>query len=115
MCFFGQAYQRFDVDEGRLYTANLSYLKAVYQFTPRAFLRAIVQNVDYDYNVDAYDDPDRNPEYRGLGSQVLFSYKLNPQTVFFLGYSDSFYGDQDIELTQSQRTVFAKIGYAWLL
>ncbi|MFH1502522.1 MAG: DUF5916 domain-containing protein [Candidatus Eisenbacteria bacterium] len=108
-------YQRFDVDAGRLYTANVSYLKAVYQFNPRTFLRAIVQNVHYGFNVDAYDDPDRDAEYKGLGSQVLFSYKLNPQTVFFLGYSDSYRGDHEIELTQSQRTVFAKIGYAWVL
>jgi len=108
-------YQRFDVDQGRLYTANVSYLKTVYQFTPRAFVRAIVQNVAYDFNPDAYNAPDMDTEYRGLGSQVLFSYKINPQTVFFLGYSDSFSGDQETDLTQSQRTVFAKIGYAWVL
>jgi len=108
-------YQRFDVDDGRLYTANVSYLKTVYQFTPRAFLRAILQNVHYDMNPHAYGDPDMDSEYRGLGSQVLFSYKINPQTVFFLGYSDSYAGDQDVDLTQSQRTVFAKIGYALVL
>ena len=50
-----------------------------------------------------------------LSSQVLLSYKLNPQTVLFLGYSDSHRGDQDTDLTQSVRTVFAKIGYAWVL
>ena len=50
-----------------------------------------------------------------MSSQVLFSYKINPQTVFFLGYSDSHWGNQDIDLTQSGRTVFAKIGYAWVL
>lgn len=108
-------YQRFDVDAGRLYTANVSYLKAVYQLNSRAFVRAILQHVHYDFNTDAYDDPDRDSEYQGLGSQVLFSYKLNPQTVFFLGYSDSYNGDQETDLTQSQRTVFAKIGYAWVL
>jgi hypothetical protein len=108
-------YQRFDVDAGRLYTANVSYLKTVYQFNPRVFLRVILQNVDYDFSPVAYGDPEMDSRYRGLGSQVLFSYKLNPQTVFFLGYSDSHAGDQDTPLTQTQRTVFAKIGYALVL
>jgi hypothetical protein len=50
-----------------------------------------------------------------LSSQVLLSYKLNPQTVFFLGYSDDHEEDQDTDLTQSGRTLFAKIEYAWVL
>jgi hypothetical protein len=41
--------------------------------------------------------------------------KLNPQTVFFLGYSDSYMGEEQVELTQQNRTLFLKIGYAWLL
>lgn len=45
----------------------------------------------------------------------MLLYKLNPQTVFFLGYSDNHEGDQDTDLTQSGRTLFAKIGYAWVL
>ncbi len=108
-------YQRFDVDAGRLYTANVSYLKGVYQFTPRMFVRAILQNVHYDFNPDAYGDSEMDSQRMGLGSQLLFSYKINPQTVFFLGYSDSHSGDQDTDLTQTQRTVFAKIGYALVL
>ncbi len=107
-------YERLDVDEGRLYTANLSYLKAVYQFNSRAFLRAIVQYADIDHNTDLYVD-DVDPEYEGLWSQILLSYKINPQTVLFLGYSDGHYGDQDVDLTQTDRTFFAKIGYAWVL
>ncbi len=55
------------------------------------------------------------PEEQSLTSQVLFSYKLNPQTVLFLGYSDSHYGDQTVDLTQTERTFFAKVGYAWTL
>ncbi len=108
-------YQRFDVDAGRLYTANVSYLKSVYQFNSRAFVRAILQNVRYDFNPDAYGDPAMEPLYEGLGSQLLFSYKINPQTVFFLGYSDSRAGDRNIDLTRTHWTVFAKIGYALVL
>jgi hypothetical protein len=109
-------YERFDVDDGKLYTANISYLKAVYQFSARMFLRAIVQYVDYDRNTVLYDEPDDYDEhYENLASQLLLSYKINPRTVFFLGYSDSCYGDQAVDLTQTERTLFAKIGYAWTL
>jgi hypothetical protein len=49
-----------------------------------------------------------------LFSQLLFSYKLNPQTVLFLGYSDDSLGDERIDLTRADRTLFMKIGYAWV-
>ena len=57
-----------------------------------------------------------DPESRTLFNQLLFSYKLNPQTVFFLGYSDGYFGgDPSLDwLTQSDRTVFAKVGYAFV-
>jgi hypothetical protein len=108
------AYERMNVDAGRLYTANLSYLKAVYQFNRRAFVRAILQYSDETYNSALYTDG-HDPEERGLSSQVLFSYKINPQTVLFLGYSDDIYGDQDVDLVRTGRTFFAKIGYAWVI
>jgi len=54
-------------------------------------------------------------ETQQLFSQLLLAYKINPQTVFFLGYSDTRLGDQRIDLKQANRTLFVKIGYAWLL
>jgi hypothetical protein len=107
-------FQRMNVDEGRLYTANITRGRAVYQFNKRAFLRTILQYVYYDRNVALYID-EEDPETRYLMSQVLFSYKVNPQTMLFVGYSDFHLGDQDHDLTQTDRTIFAKIGYAWTL
>ena len=104
-----------DVDRGRLYTANVSRFKFTYQFTKRMFLRAVLQNVVYERNVSLYNDDDVDPETQGLFSQFLFSYKINPQTVFFLGYSDNYYGDQDVNFTQTDRTLFTKIGYAFTM
>jgi hypothetical protein len=46
-------------------------------------------------------------------TQILFSYKLNPQTVLFLGYSDNYFGETGIDITQTDRTFFVKLGYAW--
>ena len=122
ICKFGKhlytmvrhAHDHMDVDGERLYTANVSYLKAIYQFNRRAFLRAIVQYADYEYETEMYGF-ELEPEERHLSSQVLFSYKINPQTVLFLGYSDSAFGDRDVDTTRYEYTLFAKIGYAFVL
>ena len=50
-----------------------------------------------------------------LFTQFLFSYKINPQTVFYVGYSDSSFGDDRVDLRRADRTLFLKVGYAWLL
>ncbi len=107
-------YERLDVDAGRLYTANVSYMRLIYQFTRRAFLRTMLQYVDYNYNTVNYQFP-VEPREKHLFSQVLFSYKINPRTVLFLGYSDDYYGFQDVPLIQTNRTFFLKIGYALVL
>ena len=49
-----------------------------------------------------------------LGTQLLYSYKLNPQTVFFAGYSDNRLEDGTTGLLEpTGRTVFLKLSYAW--
>ncbi|HPW54372.1 MAG: carbohydrate binding family 9 domain-containing protein [Thermoanaerobaculaceae bacterium] len=107
--------ENLEVHEGRLYRANLTQAKAVYQFNTRAFLRLILQHLDLRYNRKLQINQSPSPKDRTLFSQLMFSYKLNPQTVFFLGYSDN-RGDTDrIALMLRSRTVFAKLGYAWLL
>ena len=109
-----QTRETLDVDPGRLYTANISYGKLVYQFSKRTFVRAIVQYVDYKRNVGLYiDDKDVDSRTKEVFSQFLFSYKLNPQTVLFLGYADNYYGDHIDPVTQTDRTFFVKLGYAW--
>lgn len=122
MISLNHIFERLDVDAGRLYTANLSNFRMVYQFSRRFFLRTILQYANYDRNPDLYITQ-VDPKYRHLFSQVLLSYKINPQTVLFLGYSDDHYGYQQlyqnqylhIPLTQSNRTFFLKIGYALVM
>jgi hypothetical protein len=108
------AYEQMHVNEIPLYTANISQLTTICQFTTRMFFRSILQYVVYDYNPDNYTF-DIDPEFSRLFVQLLFSYKINPRTVLFLGYSDNYQGDQDIRLKQSNRTLFLKIGYAWVI
>lgn len=108
-------FEDLNVQGGRLYRANLTQLKAVYQFNTRAFVRLILQHLDLRSNLSLYLDPPESTKNRDLFSQLILSYKLNPQTVFFLGYSDSRGETDQIALMLRSRTVFAKLGYAWQL
>jgi hypothetical protein len=106
-------YEHLNVAQGRLYTANVSQVALVYQFNVRTMLRSILQYADYDFEPDRYAF-NVDPEYKRLFAQILFSYKVNPRTVLYLGYSGDHLGDQDVDLTQANRTFFAKLGYAWV-
>jgi hypothetical protein len=101
------------VDQGRLYRANLTQFRVLYHLNVRTFVRAILQYTDitrdpslYTFAVDGHS--------RKLFSQYLFSYKLNPQTVLFAGYSDNALASQSADLQRQDRTFFIKLGYAWV-
>ena len=104
--------ERLDVPGGRLYEARLSQAGIVYQLNVRTFVRAILQHFDIRRQVERYLQP-VEPSTETLFTQLLLSYKLNPQTVVFLGYSDNHLGLTGIDLTRTDRTLFAKVGYAW--
>ncbi len=106
--------RRLDVAGGTLFTANLSQLRAVYQHDLRTLVRAVLQYTDVERDPTLFSSP-VEPRDRRLLSQLLFSYKLNPQTVLFLGYSDTSAGDQETAISRTDRTYFLKIGYAWVL
>jgi len=108
------AFERLSVPEGRVFTAQLTQGRLVYNFGPRAFARAIVQHTQIDRNIELYAVP-AEPRSRQLFSQLLFSYKVNPQTVLLLGYTDAGQELEEVELTRTDRTFFLKIGYAWVL
>ena len=112
---FDHDYEQMQVSDGWLYNANISRLRTVYNFSRRTFFRAIIQFVHYDYHEELYDDAEQESVYENLFTQLLFSYKINPQTVFYLGYSDCYNQDKDLTLVQSNKTVFAKLGYAFVL
>ena len=105
-------FEKMEVTEGWLYNAHIVRMKAVYNISRRAFIRGIFQYVYYDYYADIFEDDDQEEEEKGLYTQLLFSYKLNPQTVFYLGYTDNYAGNAHGNLIQSNKTVFAKVGYA---
>jgi len=106
-------YERLRVAGDELYRANLSRLGFTYQIDRRTQVRLISQRLDVRRDPTLYREP-IDARTRQLGNQLLFSWKLNPQTVFFAGYSDTFLGDQTVDLTRASATYFFKLGYAWL-
>ena len=113
-----QSHEHLDVPGGQLFAAEVTQLRAVYQFSIRMFVRAILQYTDITRDPSLYRFQTVSSDSKRLFPQLLFSYKLNPQTVFFAGYSGTRLGGDfegiDVGLTEADRTFFAKVGYAWL-
>jgi hypothetical protein len=114
--WFDTTYEQLNVDGGRLFQALLLQTTLVYQFNPRTFVRAIAQHLEIKRNRELYDEPeDFEARSESLFTQFLFSYKINPQTVLFLGYSDNYDNEERSAVIRTDRTFFMKIGYAWLV
>jgi hypothetical protein len=105
--------ERLRVAGGELFDAQLAQARFIYQFNVRSFVRAILQYQDISRNAALYDFP-VGSRSRNLFGQFLFSYKINPQTVLFTGYTNTRVGRFGIPLTQTDRSFFLKLGYALL-
>ncbi len=104
-----------DADGSDVYQARLSELRVSYQFDVHSYLKLNLVYSDVDINPDNYPYAEVSNKNKNLSSQLIYAYKLNPQTVFYLGYSDNSYQDDFInQLTREQRTFFTKISYAWM-
>lgn len=98
---------------GRVFTSQVERLRASYTFNSKMFLRAILQNARtnrnealYSFLVDGHSG--------SLASQILFAYKLNWQTVMYVGYGDV--RDVMPELNAfrpANRQLFFKTSYAF--
>ena len=110
---FVYTYSALDVEGGQLFEANVPEMKIVWQFNTRTFARAIFQYTDITRNPDLYDE-EVDALSRDLFVQLLFSYKVNPRTVFFLGYSETGIETEDFSLTAVNRALFLKLGYSWI-
>lgn len=113
-------FNQLNVDEGELFNAHQSDIRLGYQFDMYSSLKFVMQYTDIRRNVELYDAetiddiPDQRSRY--FSTQLIYSYKVNPQTLFFLGYSDGGFQDDSLDhLERDQRTVFTKFSYAWQL
>ena len=106
---------RFDTQAGQsIFDARLTDLRLTYQFDIRQRLRLILQHTDVTRNPAVYVDP-VDMRTRDLGVQLLYSYKVNPQTVFFFGYSEAGFDDDTLPGIETfDRSAFLKISYAYI-
>lgn len=107
------SHQRLQRDGGTAFEAQLLDARASWQFDPRQRLRLTVQGSDVERDQALYATPvDRRA--RDVGGQLLYSYKLNPRSAVFVGYSHGAFADDRIDtLFDSNRSVFLKLSYAW--
>lgn len=106
------SYERLTRGGALVVSAHLFQPKAVLHLGHRSFVRALVQYRRIDRNPLAFGVP-VNGRDESLLAQLLYSYKVNPQTLLFVGYGDSQLGTDRIDLTRRSRTFFVKLGYAW--
>jgi len=102
-----------DGRRGRLFTAQVERVRAQYMFNNRMFLRGILQNQRTSRGRDLYTS-DVDQHSGSFASQLLFAYKLNWQTVMFLGVGDlrEVVADNG-DFEPSARQVFLKMSYAF--
>jgi hypothetical protein len=95
-----------------LFTARVQRVRANYTFTARSFVRLIGQYVSTDRDPDLYLQPTSAHEGFFSGS-VLFAYKINWQSVMFVGYGDDRTLDEQRRLQRADRQFFVKVSYAF--
>jgi len=106
-----QTHQRLSYEGETVYTANLTQARALYHFSVRAMLRAVVQYRRIDRVTTLYVNP-IDPRLERLLTQFLFAYRVSPQTALYLGYADGHEGSKDFSLQTTDRTFFLKVGYS---
>jgi hypothetical protein len=108
--------QRFSSKEGpMIFDAQLTDLRMTWQFSVRSFVRLTLQRQRIERNPEMYQFPGIEPRTESFGSQFLYSYKLNPQTVVFAGYSGNLREDSRFtSRTETDRAFFIKMSYAWI-
>ncbi|MEO8195497.1 MAG: DUF5916 domain-containing protein [Thermoanaerobaculia bacterium] len=97
---------------GTLFTADLARAKVVYTFTARSWLRLIGEWQTIERDLQLYD-LDVRPESGDTSYSAVFAYKLNWQTVLYLGLGDEQTEDPDGKLQPLGRQAFFKISYAF--
>jgi len=108
-------YRNLSIDAGNIFTANQTDIRLSYQFNIRQRLRLAIIQTDINRNLSLYNEPDdinKNSEF--VATQLIYSYKVNPRTLMFIGYSDAGTQFDDIEsFVKTNKSVFVKFSYAF--
>ena len=101
-----------DGREGRLYTALVARARAIYVFNSRMLVRIIGQYIGTRRDPSLWIEPVLARDGVFTGS-ALFSYKLNWQSVLYVGYGDTrALAEDGGVLIRSDRQFFLKVSYA---
>jgi hypothetical protein len=104
-----------EADDQEVYTEQLTDLRINYQFDVRSYLKLSVVYSNTQFNPNNNPNDFYSEDNKNISTQLIYAYKINPQTVFFVGYSDNSYQDDDLKhIEQAERTFFTKISYAWM-
>jgi hypothetical protein len=96
----------------RLLLASVSRVRGNYMFTANSFVRIIAQYTSTTRNPALFQS--RVREHSGVFSgSALFAYKINWQSVLFIGYGDDRELSADHQLERTSRQFFAKVSYAF--
>jgi hypothetical protein len=105
-----------NVDDARgssrqLFIARVSRVRGTYTFTSRLFVRGTAQYVSTDRDPGLYAFS-AIAKSGSLSGQVLISYKLNWQSVMFIGYGDDRMLSARERFEKVDRQFFVKFSYA---
>jgi hypothetical protein len=95
----------------RLFMARVSRVRGTYTFTSRMFVRGTAQYVSTNSDPSLYTFS-TFPKSGTVSGQVLLSYKVNWQSVMFIGYGDDRMLSTQDRFEKVDRQVFVKLSYA---
>jgi hypothetical protein len=98
--------------QARLFTQRVDRVKGTYAFTSRVFARVIAQYVETTRDSALYVDS-VGARSGTFGGSALFAYKINWQSVMFVGYGDDRELSDQRRLEQQDRQFFIKLSYAF--
>ena len=99
--------------DATLFTAQVERIRAVYTFNSRMFIRTILQNARTNRNQNLYVKA-VDHHSGSLATQVLLAYKINWQTLVYVGAGDlRDVVTEDNRFEPASRQVFAKVSYAF--
>lgn len=105
--------QQLQRDGGTAFDASVFDGRLAWQLDARQRVRLSVQASDVERDPALYARA-VTARKRDVAAQLLYSYKLNPRTAAYAGYSHGAFADDRIDtLFSSDRSVFVKLSYAW--
>jgi Domain of unknown function (DUF5916)/Carbohydrate family 9 binding domain-like len=105
--------QRLHRDGGTAFRTGVLDGRFSWQLDPRQRLRLSLQGSVVERDPALYPRAVQR-KGRDVAAQLLYSYKLNPRSALYAGYSHGGYSDDDqTALTDGSRSLFLKLSYAW--